>query len=51
MDCLPENLQGKRYYVPRNAGFEEVIKSRLEKIKEIKTEKQKLRRASKTKKS
>jgi len=51
MECLPENLQGKRYYVPRNAGFEESIKSRLEKIKEIKTEKQKLRQASKTKKS
>lgn len=30
MDCLPESLQGKEYYHPREAGYERQIKKRLE---------------------
>jgi putative ATPase len=30
MECLPEGLQGKVYYHPREAGYEQEIKKRLE---------------------
>ena len=30
MDCLPENLQGRKYYKPTERGFEKEIKRRLE---------------------
>ncbi len=29
MDCLPESLQGKKYYQPTGRGFEETIRKRL----------------------
>ena len=36
MECLPESLQGKAYYVPTNQGREAEVKKRLEEIKEYK---------------
>jgi putative ATPase len=30
MDCLPENLQGRRFYQPTERGFEKEIKRRLD---------------------
>ena len=36
MDCLPENLQGRRFYEPTDRGFEKEIKRRLDGWKEIK---------------
>ena len=36
MDCLPEKLQGRRFYQPTDRGFEKEIKRRLEGWKEIK---------------
>ena len=33
MDCLPEALRGKRFYEPKDAGFEAGIRERLEKMK------------------
>ncbi|MFH1734800.1 MAG: replication-associated recombination protein A [bacterium] len=30
MDCLPEKLQNRRYYKPKEIGFEKTIKERLE---------------------
>jgi putative ATPase len=36
MDCLPENLQGRRFYEPTERGFEKEIKRRLDGWNEIK---------------
>ena len=36
MDCLPENLHGRKFYVPTERGFEKEIKRRLDGWKEIK---------------
>jgi putative ATPase len=36
MDCLPESLAGRKYYVPTDRGFEKEIKRRLEGWEEIK---------------
>ena len=36
MDCLPERLQGRRFYSPTERGFEREIKRRLDGWKEIK---------------
>jgi putative ATPase len=36
MDCLPDNLQGRRFYEPTERGFEKEIKRRLEGWLEIK---------------
>jgi putative ATPase len=36
MDCLPENLQGRRFYQPTERGFEKEIKRRLDGWAEIK---------------
>lgn len=36
MDCLPESLKGKEYYVPGTEGAEEAVREKLEKIKEFK---------------
>jgi putative ATPase len=36
MDCLPENLQGRRFYEPTDRGFEKEIKRRLDGWLEIK---------------
>jgi putative ATPase len=30
MDCLPANLQGRKYYRPTERGFEREIKRRLD---------------------
>lgn len=35
MECLPESLKGKEYYLPGNQGHEAEVKERLEKIKEF----------------
>ncbi len=49
MECLPENLQEKQYYTPRDVGFEKVIKRRLERIAEIRIRKRRQRRVPETK--
>jgi putative ATPase len=36
MDCLPENLQGRKFYEPTDRGFEKEIKRRLDGWTEIK---------------
>ena len=36
MDCLPENLRGRRFYQPTERGFEKEIKRRLDGWAEIK---------------
>jgi putative ATPase len=36
MECLPENLRGRRYYYPTEQGVEKRIKERLEEIRKIK---------------
>ncbi|MDH4064636.1 MAG: replication-associated recombination protein A, partial [Acidobacteriota bacterium] len=36
MDCLPENLQGRRFYTPPERGFEKEIKRRIDGWREIK---------------
>jgi putative ATPase len=36
MDCLPESLQGRRYYRPTERGFEKEIKRRLDAWEAIK---------------
>jgi len=33
MDCLPEALQGKRFYEPKNVGREGEIRERLERMR------------------
>ena len=38
MDCLPEALRGRRFYEPKDAGFEAEIKKRLEKMKKSREE-------------
>jgi putative ATPase len=34
MQCLPENLRGRQYYVPTGEGVEKRIRERLEEIRE-----------------
>ena len=36
MDCLPPSLQGRRYYTPKQRGYEKEIARRLERWEEIK---------------
>jgi putative ATPase len=36
MECLPENLRGRRYYRPTNEGFEKRLKEKLRAIEEWK---------------
>ncbi len=38
MDCLPERLQGRRFYQPTERGFEKEIKRRLDGWNEIKSQ-------------
>jgi putative ATPase len=38
MDCLPENLRGRKFYEPTERGFEKEIKRRLDRWAEIKKE-------------
>ena len=35
MDCLPESLQGTRYYVPRDCGFEQQLSQRLARFRAL----------------
>jgi len=44
MECLPENLQGRRYYRPGDEGFEKRLKARMEEIEAIKETLRKPRR-------
>jgi putative ATPase len=39
MDCLPEELAGRRYYEPSGRGIEERIRQRLEEIRKVREEK------------
>ncbi len=39
MECLPESLKGKKYYVPTNSGSEKNIREILGKIERLKTNK------------
>jgi len=39
MDCLPDSLKGKEYYVPGTEGAEKAVREKLEKIKEFKRQK------------
>lgn len=36
MECLPENLKGRRYYIPTDSGFEKKLKKRMEEILKLK---------------
>jgi putative ATPase len=38
IDCLPESLQGTRFYEPRGQGFEAELKERLERYRELREE-------------
>jgi len=38
MRCLPDNLKGKRYYIPTSQGFEKNFSERLEYIRKLKNE-------------
>jgi putative ATPase len=33
MDCLPTSLSGRRFYEPRESGFEKEVRARLEKLR------------------
>jgi putative ATPase len=33
MECLPESLAGRRFYEPRDVGYEQQIRERLEKMR------------------
>jgi putative ATPase len=44
IDCLPEALQGTRFYAPRGEGFEATLKSRLERYLALREEVKKKRR-------
>lgn len=36
MQCLPDNLKDRKYYVPTDSGFEKDIQRRLEQITNLK---------------
>ncbi|MGZ5493598.1 MAG: replication-associated recombination protein A [Thermoanaerobaculia bacterium] len=38
MDCLPEALRGRRFYEPKDVGFEREIRERLERMKKAREE-------------
>ncbi|HWM93372.1 MAG TPA: replication-associated recombination protein A [Thermoanaerobaculia bacterium] len=38
LDCLPESLQGTRFYEPQGKGFEAKLKERLEKVRALREE-------------
>lgn len=38
MQCLPDNLKDRNYYIPSSDGYEEHIKDRLEYVKKLKDE-------------
>jgi len=35
MQCLPDNLRGRRYYHPTEEGSEKRIKARLDEIRQL----------------
>ncbi len=35
LDCLPDSLQGTRFYEPRGQGFEAELKERLERMRAL----------------
>ncbi len=37
MECLPDNLRGRRYYQPTQEGREKVLRQRLEELQKLKT--------------
>jgi putative ATPase len=37
MECLPDNLRGRRYYHPTEEGIEKRIKARMEEIRQLKS--------------
>jgi putative ATPase len=41
MDCLPESLQGRKYYVPTGEGREKLLSQRMEEIRRIRGSKRK----------
>jgi putative ATPase len=43
MECLPESLQGRRYYEPTEEGFEKRLKARIEEIAQRKSARRKNR--------
>ena len=47
IDCLPESLQGRRYYRPTEAGSEQRAKQRLESLLAWKAERRAARTAKK----
>jgi len=38
IDCLPESLQGTRFYEPKGEGFELALKERLERYRGLREE-------------
>ena len=38
IDCLPESLQGTRFYEPKGEGFEAKLKARLEQLRALRDE-------------
>jgi putative ATPase len=38
LDCLPDSLQGARFYEPQGKGFEAKLKERLEKVRSLREE-------------
>jgi putative ATPase len=40
MECLPDNLRGRRYYYPTEEGVEKRIKARLDEIRQLKKKSQ-----------
>ncbi|HVG08838.1 MAG TPA: replication-associated recombination protein A [Thermoanaerobaculia bacterium] len=43
LDCLPDSLQGTRFYEPQGKGFEAKLKERLEKVRSLREEVKKKR--------
>jgi putative ATPase len=41
MDCLPEELQGRKFYYPSDRGYEKIIKERMEYVQKKKKESRK----------
>lgn len=41
MDCLPEALQGRKFYYPSDRGYEKIIKERMEYVQKKKKESRK----------
>jgi putative ATPase len=33
MDCLPDSLRDRRFYEPKDSGFEKQIRERLERLR------------------